>query len=105
MIDTTGKCSACGQTVGINTIHTCSPQVTAPKIVRKVDAISGDTLAVWINGDDRLMGWWEFEGAPTAEEEIEKTLVYAGWSLTPDDARKLDTTLAALRAELEGGRG
>ena len=30
MIDTTGKCSACGQTVGIDTIHTCSPQVTAP---------------------------------------------------------------------------
>ena len=73
------------------------------KIVRKVDAISGDTLAVWINGDDRLMGWWEFDGAPTADEEIEKTPVYAGWSMTPEDARKLlGTTLAALRAELEG---
>ena len=36
MIDTTGKCSACGQTVGIDTIHTCSPQVTAPTPERRV---------------------------------------------------------------------
>ena len=32
MVDTTGKCSACGQTVGIDTIHTCSPQVTRPRV-------------------------------------------------------------------------
>lgn len=32
MIDTTGQCSACGQTVGIDTIHTCSPQVTRPRV-------------------------------------------------------------------------
>lgn len=36
MIDTTGKCSACGQTVGIDTIHTCSPQMTAPTPERRV---------------------------------------------------------------------
>lgn len=36
MIDTTGQCSACGQTVGIDTIHTCSPQVTAPTPERRV---------------------------------------------------------------------
>jgi len=73
------------------------------RIVRKVDAISGDTLAVWINDDDRLMGWWEFDGASTADEEIARYPVYAGWTMTPDDARNLlGTTLAALRAELEG---
>ena len=58
MIDTTGKCSACGQTVGIDTIHTCSPQVTAPTPERRV----GEGLPPTCRGcgdefDDEALCW------------------------------------------------
>ena len=46
MIDTTGKCSVCGQTVGIDTIHTCSPQVTAPTPERRV----GEAVELHLSG-------------------------------------------------------
>jgi hypothetical protein len=72
------------------------------KIVRKADRTSGDTLAVWIGNDDRLMAWWEFDGSSTADEEIARYPVYAGWTIGPREANRIGTTLAALRAELEG---
>lgn len=70
------------------------------KIVRKVDRRSGDTLALWLN-DGRVMGWWELVGGTTADDEIQRYPVYAGWTMSEEDAKAyLGTTLAALRDEL-----
>ena len=44
MIDTTGKCSVCGQTVGIDTIHTCSPQAPRPRVSEHTDAARLEAL-------------------------------------------------------------
>ena len=72
------------------------------KIVRKVDRRSGDTLAAWIGASDRICGWWEFDGGTTADEEIARYGDTAGWPIDPKEANRVGTTLAALRAELEG---
>lgn len=71
------------------------------KIVRKVDQTSGYKVAVWLNPDDRLVAWAEFDGASTADEEIERRAERAGWFLSDADVRRFfGTTLSALRAEL-----
>lgn len=44
MINTTGKCSVCGQTVGIDTIHTCSPQAPRPRVSEHTDAARLEAL-------------------------------------------------------------
>ena len=56
MIDTTGKCSACGQTVGIGTIHTCSPQVTAPTPERRVVERLTCSCPDWASGTEAING-------------------------------------------------
>lgn len=70
------------------------------KIVRKVDPFHSETLAVWINRNGDLMGWYEYPGGSTADEEIEQYPEYAGWTMGDEDAKRCGTTLAALRDEL-----
>ena len=104
MSDTTGKCSACGEQVGIDTIHTCSPQVTAPKIVRKVNS-KGHTVAMWLDRDGSVWGWGELEGYDHADKRIaDHGADRGGWRISEETAADCGTTLAALRAELEGVR-
>jgi hypothetical protein len=77
------------------------------KIVRKVPngIRDGSTLAVWLGPNEQIRGWWEFDDATTADDEIARYGDTAGWRVDPYEATECGTTLAALRAELEGGEG
>lgn len=67
------------------------------RIVRKVSRKSGCVCGFWMR-DGVVRHWWE-DGCTSPEEAAEKRL---GWESDEGLARTCGTTLAALRAELEG---
>lgn len=70
------------------------------KIVRKVSSDDATTLAVWFGPNEQLRGWWEFNDATTANDEIARYGDRAGWRVDCHEAESCGTTLAALRDEL-----
>jgi hypothetical protein len=104
MIDTTGKCTACGQTVGIDTIHTCSPQVTAPTqglspAERRVGEarLSAEWVRV-ISEDGAVLGSWLAEGGTKLRSEVVESEAAKFLALDLLDAR---AAVARLTAEVE----
>ena len=69
------------------------------RIVRKVCRHTGETIPFWLSRSGEVRGWVYDPNLSTPEEEVERD---GGWGATEDDARDCNTTLAALRAELEG---
>ena len=103
MIDTTGQCSACGQTVGIDTIHTCSPQVTAPTPERRVgeELLSAEWVRV-ISEDGAVLGYWLAEGGTKLRSEVVESEAAKFLALDLLDER---AAVARLTAEVERLRG
>jgi hypothetical protein len=104
MIDTTGKCTACGQTVGIDTIHTCSPQVTAPtQGLSPAERRVGEArlTAEWvrvISEDGAVLGSWLAEGGTKLRSEVVESEAAKFLALDLLDAR---AAVARLTAEVE----
>ena len=71
------------------------------KIVRKVKLARPDIVtAFWLDNDDVIRGAWEGATGPQMAEEMQA--MGNGWTAEDLDAELVGTTLAALRAELEG---
>lgn len=70
------------------------------RIVRKVQA-NQRVIAFWLDSDGVIRGAYE-GGYRVAEESRAMGL---GWEPDENDAESVGTTLAALRAELQGGEG
>ena len=73
----------------------------APKIVRKVDS-DGRGIACWLNVRGELRGLYITPTYDDAERQAYHR--DGGWPMSAGIAKAYGTTLAALRAELEGVR-
>lgn len=72
--------------------------MSGPKIVRKVQA-NQVGIAFWLDGNSEIRAVYE----STERVAEESRAMGLGWEPDEWDAELVGTTLAALRAELEGG--